>query len=189
MPCTFILPFTPTKSPVNSNIRDMDSSISVLSAGLCLLSSSQSDPPPPCPPSSRESHVQKGRRWEPLNFTYSPLHHPHLSIVHPQSLLAESRWSPEVLASFPPGCNPLFVSEHRVKEYTKTSGPVDPILVPNPNRFVLFPIKHLDVWNMYKKAEASFWTAEEIDLAHDLKVSPPYSECAQRSLCVIFLLT
>ena len=40
----------------------------------------------------------------------------------------------------------------------------EPILTPNPKRFVLFPIKHDDVWEMYKKAEASFWTAEEIDL-------------------------
>ena len=35
----------------------------------------------------------------------------------------------------------------------------------NPHRFVLFPIQHNDIWRMYKKAEASFWTAEEIDLA------------------------
>ena len=35
----------------------------------------------------------------------------------------------------------------------------------NKQRFVLFPIKHPQVWEMYKKAEASFWTAEEIDLA------------------------
>lgn len=38
----------------------------------------------------------------------------------------------------------------------------------NPNRFVLFPIQSEDVWRMYKKAEASFWTAEEIDLHPDL---------------------
>ena len=41
------------------------------------------------------------------------------------------------------------------------------MLVSNPNRFVLFPIQHHDVWKMYKKAEASFWTAEEIDLSKD----------------------
>jgi ribonucleoside-diphosphate reductase beta chain len=35
-------------------------------------------------------------------------------------------------------------------------------------RFVLFPIQHTDVWEMYKKHEASFWTAEEIDLSQDL---------------------
>lgn len=37
------------------------------------------------------------------------------------------------------------------------------------NRFVLFPIRHTDIWSMYKKHEASFWTAEEIDLSQDAK--------------------
>ncbi|TPX32071.1 ribonucleoside-diphosphate reductase [Synchytrium microbalum] len=45
---------------------------------------------------------------------------------------------------------------------------VEPILQENPNRFVLFPIQYQDVWQMYKKAEASFWTAEEVDLSKDL---------------------
>ena len=44
----------------------------------------------------------------------------------------------------------------------------EPILEENKDRFVLFPIKHDDIWKFYKKAEASFWTAEEIDLAQDL---------------------
>ena len=44
----------------------------------------------------------------------------------------------------------------------------EPILQENKDRFVLFPIKHDIIWEMYKKAEASFWTAEEIDLAPDL---------------------
>ncbi|MFT7114685.1 MAG: ribonucleoside-diphosphate reductase beta chain [Candidatus Azotimanducaceae bacterium] len=44
----------------------------------------------------------------------------------------------------------------------------EPILQENPNRFVLFPIKHDDIWDWYKKSEASFWTAEEIDLSQDL---------------------
>jgi len=43
----------------------------------------------------------------------------------------------------------------------------EPILRENKDRFVLFPIKHHDIWEMYKKAEASFWTAEEIDLSSD----------------------
>ncbi|WP_071843808.1 ribonucleoside-diphosphate reductase small subunit [Hymenobacter sp. DG25A] len=46
---------------------------------------------------------------------------------------------------------------------------MEPLLVENPNRFVLFPIQHDTVWQMYKKAEASFWTAEEIDLSQDQK--------------------
>jgi ribonucleoside-diphosphate reductase beta chain len=45
---------------------------------------------------------------------------------------------------------------------------MEPILTENKNRFVLFPIEHNDIWNFYKKAEASFWTAEEIDLSQDL---------------------
>ena len=45
---------------------------------------------------------------------------------------------------------------------------LEPILTDNPNRFVLFPIEHNDIWDIYKKAEASFWTAEEIDLHQDL---------------------
>jgi len=47
--------------------------------------------------------------------------------------------------------------------------PVEDMLVENTRRFVLFPIKHASIWEMYKKAEASFWTAEELDLAHDYK--------------------
>jgi len=45
---------------------------------------------------------------------------------------------------------------------------IEPILEENKNRFVLFPIQHDDIWSFYKRAEASFWTAEEIDLAPDL---------------------
>jgi len=45
---------------------------------------------------------------------------------------------------------------------------VEPILQENNSRFVLFPIQHDDIWQFYKKAEASFWTAEEIDLSQDL---------------------
>jgi ribonucleoside-diphosphate reductase beta chain len=52
-----------------------------------------------------------------------------------------------------------------------TKNPIsEPLLTTdNPNRFVLFPIQHSDIWEMYKKAEASFWTAEEIDLTSDVR--------------------
>ncbi len=58
------------------------------------------------------------------------------------------------------------ISRHKI---AKTTGKVavEPLLQANPHRFVLFPIQHNDIWRMYKKAEASFWTAEEIDLAAD----------------------
>ena len=45
----------------------------------------------------------------------------------------------------------------------------EPILSDSGNRFVLFPIKHDQIWKYYKQAEASFWTAEEVDLTPDLK--------------------
>jgi len=44
----------------------------------------------------------------------------------------------------------------------------EPILRENKDRFVIFPIQHNDIWSYYKKHEASFWTAEEIDLSPDL---------------------
>jgi ribonucleoside-diphosphate reductase beta chain len=62
--------------------------------------------------------------------------------------------------------NPIFRTK-KVK-LTPMAEAVEPILVKNNDRFVLFPIMHNDIWQFYKKAEASFWTAEEIDLSQDL---------------------
>jgi ribonucleoside-diphosphate reductase subunit M2 len=66
----------------------------------------------------------------------------------------------------PPPSSCRKVSRHKI---AKTTGKLaaEPLLQANPHRFVLFPIQHNDIWRMYKKAEASFWTAEEIDLAAD----------------------
>lgn len=44
----------------------------------------------------------------------------------------------------------------------------EPLLRPSTKRFVLFPIHYMDIWKMYKQAEASFWTTEEIDLSKDM---------------------
>lgn len=44
---------------------------------------------------------------------------------------------------------------------------MEPILCPNPDRFVIYPIVHSDLWQEFKRQEASFWTAEEIDLTED----------------------
>ena len=53
---------------------------------------------------------------------------------------------------------------------TRTTPPLstEPILQPNNNRFVLYPIKHYEIWKIHKKALASFWVPEEIDLSHDI---------------------
>ena len=45
----------------------------------------------------------------------------------------------------------------------------EPLLIPDDNRFVMFPIKYDDIWQMYKKQVDCFWRAEEIDLTKDLK--------------------
>jgi ribonucleoside-diphosphate reductase subunit M2 len=44
----------------------------------------------------------------------------------------------------------------------------EPLLAENPNRFTIFPIRHHNLWEMYKKAQASNWTAEEIDFSSDM---------------------
>jgi ribonucleoside-diphosphate reductase subunit M2 len=44
----------------------------------------------------------------------------------------------------------------------------EPLLAPDDNRFVMFPIKYQDIWEMYKKQIDCFWRAEEIDLTKDL---------------------
>jgi len=65
--------------------------------------------------------------------------------------------------------------DHEIEEIKKakpftpdTNYEDEPLLRENPRRFVLFPIQYPDIWKMYKQAEASFWTAEEVDLAADV---------------------
>jgi ribonucleoside-diphosphate reductase beta chain len=45
----------------------------------------------------------------------------------------------------------------------------EPLLQENPDRFVIFPIKHTDIWAKYKQHMSVFWTPEEIDLSKDMK--------------------
>jgi ribonucleoside-diphosphate reductase subunit M2 len=49
-----------------------------------------------------------------------------------------------------------------------SSDPTEPLLDPSEARFVLHPIRYAQIWEFYKKALASFWTAEEVDLATDV---------------------
>jgi ribonucleoside-diphosphate reductase subunit M2 len=46
---------------------------------------------------------------------------------------------------------------------------LEPLLRDNPQRFVILPIQYDDIWMMYKKAVASFWTVEEVDLSKDMQ--------------------
>ncbi len=45
---------------------------------------------------------------------------------------------------------------------------IEPLLAPDDNRFVMFPIKYDDIWQMYQKQIDCFWRPEEIDLSKDL---------------------
>ncbi|ORX99067.1 hypothetical protein K493DRAFT_313379 [Basidiobolus meristosporus CBS 931.73] len=65
-----------------------------------------------------------------------------------------------------PDSNDSSLVKGETKPYSEKED--EPLLKPNPRRFVLFPIRHHDVWQMYKKAEASIWTAEEVDLSKDM---------------------
>ncbi|KAL0949712.1 hypothetical protein HGRIS_009749 [Hohenbuehelia grisea] len=64
------------------------------------------------------------------------------------------------------GCHDFSVRQHIVGEVDMLEED-EPILKESKRRFVLFPIQYHDLWRMYKKAQASFWTAEEIDLSKD----------------------
>ncbi|KAF9482504.1 beta subunit of ribonucleotide reductase, partial [Pholiota conissans] len=61
-----------------------------------------------------------------------------------------------------PACRRQFVGEVDLPESE------EPLLKESRRRFVLFPIQYHEIWQMYKKAEASFWTAEEMDLSKDV---------------------
>merc|ERR1719394_1502350 len=60
------------------------------------------------------------------------------------------------------------VKKNESIEEEKKDVAVEPLLKENPQRFVIFPIQYAEIWKMYKKAEASFWTTEEVDLSKDL---------------------
>ncbi|KAJ5678026.1 Ribonucleoside-diphosphate reductase small chain [Penicillium maclennaniae] len=80
----------------------------------------------------------------------------------------------ENIAAFKPTDAPVDKMGDKIVEAPKVAPGIketeanEPLLQENPHRFVLFPIKYHEIWQMYKKAEASFWTAEEIDLSKDL---------------------
>jgi ribonucleoside-diphosphate reductase subunit M2 len=62
--------------------------------------------------------------------------------------------------------NEIAAKKLDLKDTTSTFDPqLEPLLKENPGRFVVFPIQWPDIWQMYKKAEASFWTVEEVDLS------------------------
>ncbi|VEU22630.1 DEKNAAC103398 [Brettanomyces naardenensis] len=81
------------------------------------------------------------------------------SSFSPVEGLEETRWTEH--AKF---LEPYRAHREEIRRLEKE----EPLLKENKHRFVMFPIQYDDIWQMYKKAEASFWTAEEIDLSKDV---------------------
>jgi len=104
---------------------------------------------------------------------------PHCSIIDCNGILArnyEVDLQVDIEACFQTSSEPVDTTTDNntapVSEISKQFRELekaDPLLMDNPRRWVMFPIQYPEVWEMYKKHEASFWTAEEIDLSSDMK--------------------
>lgn len=57
----------------------------------------------------------------------------------------------------------MFLLQNGHKDVDPSSIEDEPLLRENPKRFVIFPIQYPDIWKMYKQAQASFWTVEEVN--------------------------
>ncbi|XP_059613091.1 ribonucleoside-diphosphate reductase subunit M2 isoform X2 [Phlebotomus argentipes] len=71
-------------------------------------------------------------------------------------------------------------AELKVAKSPKFDPELEPLLRENPRRFVVFPIQYHDIWEMYKKAEASFWTVEEVDLSRDTDHWNALKDCERK---------
>lgn len=65
---------------------------------------------------------------------------------------------------FKPEMQPSETNGTKLAKSKQFDPELEPLLRTNPGRFVVFPIKYPDIWEMYKKAEASFWSSEEVNL-------------------------
>ncbi|XP_055700917.1 ribonucleoside-diphosphate reductase subunit M2 [Phlebotomus papatasi] len=72
------------------------------------------------------------------------------------------------------------VTKAVAKSSTKFDPELEPLLRENPRRFVVFPIQYHDIWEMYKQAEASFWTVEEVDLSRDIDHWNALKDCERK---------
>ncbi|TBU33235.1 beta subunit of ribonucleotide reductase [Dichomitus squalens] len=111
----------------------------------------------PVPPPSNEAHTSS------VSVSPRPPRSPnakqkHVSKTGSMSSVTEEKRSPS------PYEDPQerFIGEVNLPEH------LEPLLTETTRRFVLFPIQYNEIWQMYKQAQASFWTVEEINLSHDL---------------------
>ncbi|MEW5298444.1 MAG: hypothetical protein WDW38_000818 [Sanguina aurantia] len=66
-------------------------------------------------------------------------------------------------------CSAVASTSRMATIFPESAQQVEPLLADNPNRFCLFPVQYQDLYLMYKKAVASFWTVEEVDLSEDMR--------------------
>lgn len=156
--------------------QTLQSSKSIASSSMTSISGSLD-------PTFEKPDTTLDERMKAMTVTPTKFSNGNIVTISPESCgstaspLVDERVQNSVVSCSDASISMLQKSDHKI--YEEESGMIkkEPLLMPNPNRFVLFPIQDNDIWQMYKKAEASFWTAEEIDLAADLldwetKLSP-----------------
>uniref|UniRef100_A0A182WMC5 ribonucleoside-diphosphate reductase n=1 Tax=Anopheles minimus TaxID=112268 RepID=A0A182WMC5_9DIPT len=94
---------------------------------------------------------------------------PTKTIPSTEATMEEHKENMDEGASDPKELAKSEVSEVHLHDSAPFDPSIEPLLRDNPRRFVIFPIQYPDIWQMYKKAEASFWTVEEVDLSKDMK--------------------
>ena len=94
--------------------------------------------------------------------TFHNLHNLKMPLIEISNLTVQDKENEGQKALVTKDKAPVIVSK-------KSADEDEPFLKDNPQRFVILPIQYDDIWRMYKKAVASFWTTEEIDLSADMK--------------------
>ncbi|TBU38058.1 beta subunit of ribonucleotide reductase [Dichomitus squalens] len=111
----------------------------------------------PVPPPSNEAHTSS------VSVSPQPPRSPNAKLKHVSktgsiSSVTEEKRSPSSYED----PQERFIGEVDLPEH------LEPLLTETTRRFVLFPIQYNEIWQMYKQAQASFWSVEEINLSHDL---------------------
>jgi len=133
----------------------------------------------PVPPGSTgmSSYLDTPQIMSPGQKFKSPGHSRAINAVRIKTMMTEAEDAFGELPNTEAGGGQKDLSPRKRKQsdispMKKKKHPMDenePLLIDNPDRYVMFPLKDHDIWNLYKKHVASFWTAEEIDTSQDTK--------------------
>ena len=144
------LPFSPKNTAFVPNKMDQ-TTVSFSNDTKPDVIVSQTNPNPPAESKRSRSKTPSKKTKTPMN---SPGKKQRKTSVGEQKEIESLALPPPIVVS-PPDPVPAVYPE--------------PLLQENPDRFVIFPIKHPDLWAKYKQHMAVFWTPEEIDLSKDMK--------------------